>query len=64
MPPGLSVRYSSRAPLTGSGKAKMAMEVKEMSKVSLGKWRSMPFITAVSIFIPSRGDMAAMEARL
>ncbi len=51
-PPGLSVRWSSAAPLTGSGKAKMAREVKETSKVLEGNCKSMPFMTAVSTVVP------------
>ena len=49
MPLGLRVRWSSEVPFTGSGKAKRASDVKEMSKVSLGNLRSMPFMISVSM---------------
>ena len=66
MPLGLRVRWSSEAPLMGSGKAKSASDVKEMSKVLLGNLRSMPFMISVSMVMPLdvHSGWEAIRARL
>ena len=66
MPLGLRVRWSSEAPFTGSGKARRASDVKEMSKVLSGNLRSMPFMISVSTVTPLEvhSGWEAIKARL
>ena len=46
------MRWISEAPFTGSGKANIAREVKEMSKVLFGNLRFIPFMISVSTVMP------------
>ncbi len=62
-PPGFSARYNSRAPFTGSRKAKRVREVKFASKVEVAKAEmSWLYITAVSILVVLGSDIFAREA--